>query len=88
MNEVERTMAELVNRSGRCVLNAIISMILSRAIPNRAFPQVRHGTIFLIPGDVRNAKFSRQKKAFSSPLMNNIHFFDSSTGNHYPARPE
>lgn len=42
-----------------------------------AFPRARHGIRFLTPGDVRNAKFSRQKKAFSSPSMNNIHFFHS-----------
>jgi hypothetical protein len=49
-------------------------MILSKAIPKMASPRVHHGIRFLIPGDVRNAKFSRLKKAFSSPLMNNILF--------------
>jgi hypothetical protein len=58
-----------------CVLNAIISMILSGAIPKMAFPRTRHGIRFRIPGDVRNAKFSRQKKAFSSLSMNNSLFF-------------
>ena len=57
-----------------CVLNAIIFMILSKVIPKTGFPRGRHGTRFLTPGAVRNAKFSRQKKAFSGPLMNNILF--------------
>lgn len=56
-------------------MNAIISMILSKAIPKMAFPRTRHGIRFLIPGDVRNARFSRQKKAFSSLSTNNSLFF-------------
>jgi hypothetical protein len=50
-------------------------MILSGVIPKMAFPRERPGIRFLIPGDVRNARFSRQKKAFSSLSTNNSLFF-------------
>jgi len=63
-----------------CVLNAIMSMILSGVIPKMAFPRERPGIRFLIPGDVRNARFSRQKKAFSSLSTNNSLFFILSRG--------
>ena len=45
-----------------------------------AYPPAQHGKMSRIPGAARNAKSSRQKKAFSSPLMNNIFnhpFFDA-----------
>lgn len=39
--------------------------------------QEQRGRMSLMSGIARNVKFSRQKKAFSSRSMNNIHFFHS-----------
>jgi hypothetical protein len=44
------------------------------------FHQVLPGKMFPIPGGVRNAKFLKQKRAFSSRLMNNQHQFFSDKG--------
>ena len=44
------------------------------------FHRVQHGKMSPIHGGVRNAKFLKQKKAFSNRLMNNYHQFFSNEG--------
>jgi hypothetical protein len=72
------------------VLNVTISMIPKKEIQKQESVLVHALKTFLIPGDVRSVKSSRQKRVYLNELMNNFfiisHFLNHSWFSIVPER--